>query len=149
MRLSTKGWNNVLIFGILLIIFVFNFRHQLHLSPALSRTVISSALTIVEIETPDYSITRIGRKWETTPPTGISSEKLQEIVNNWQKTPLDHSTEQNKLNSDFIIKLFVAEQTSPIIVQLHQQQNDQYILQIDDQLFLSLPPEKLPLFLGI
>ncbi|WP_160064871.1 hypothetical protein [Psychromonas sp. L1A2] len=149
MRLSKRGWNNVLIFGVLLIIFIFNFSQQLRLSTVVSqRTVISSDLTIVEIETPDYVITRVGRNWESNPSVGLSSDNLQQIVNNWQAVPLDALTEQDLPTSNFVLKFFVTEQVQPIIVQLHQQQNDQYILQVDENSFLSLPTEKLTSFLG-
>lgn len=149
MRLSKKGWNNVLIFGILLAIFIFNFSQHLRLSTKTSQqSVISTELTIVEIETPDYVITRVGRNWESKPNMGISSEKLQHIVDNWQTMPLDTLTEQDLPTSNFILKFFVTEQIQPIIVQLYQQQNDQYILQINEHIFLSLPAEKLTLFLG-
>ena len=149
MRLSKRGWNNVLIFGVLLIIFIFNFSQQLRLSTVVSqRTVISSDLTIVEIETPDYVITRVGRNWESNHSVGLSSDNLQQIVNNWQAVPLDALTEQDLPTSNFVLKFFVTEQVQPIIVQLHQQQNDQYILQVDENSFLSLPTEKLTSFLG-
>ena len=149
MRLSKRGWNNVLIFGVLLIIFIFNFSQQFRLSSTIpQRTVISSDITIVEIETPDYIITRVGRKWESKPNIGLSSDNLQQIVNNWQTIPLDTLTVQDLPTPDFILKFFVTEQVQPIIVQLHQQQNDQYVLQVDENTFLSLPTEKLTSFLG-
>jgi hypothetical protein len=149
MRLSKKGWNNVLIFGVLLIIFIFNFSPKLRLSSSNQQSVvISPGLTIVEIQTPDYVLTRIGRNWQRTPNLGLSSEKLQEIVNNWQSVPLDTLMEQELPFSNFIFTFFVAEQEQPIVVQLHQQQDDHYILQVNDQQFFSLPVDKLPLFLG-
>lgn len=149
MHLSKKGWNNVLIFGVLLIIFIFNFSQELRLSSKTSqRHVIANDLTIVEIDTPDYVITRVGRNWQSKPNRGISSTQLQNVVNNWQTVPLDVLTLQSLPTSSFIIKFFVAEQTQPIIVQLHQLQDDQYILQVDEQLFLSLPAKQLTQFLG-
>jgi len=150
MRLSKKGWNNVLIFGVLLILFIFNFSQQSNLFyNKHQKTVISSNFTILEIETPDYTLTRIGRNWQREPNIGVSSKRQQDIVNNWQKTPLDSLTDPKLPTSDFVFKFFVAEQDQPIIVQLHQLQNNHYILQVDDQLFLSLPAEKISLFLGI
>lgn len=149
MRLSKRGWNNVLIFGILLIIFIFHFSQQLSLSSQHSqRSIIPPALTIVEIITPDYTVTRVGRKWKSEPNIGISSEKLDRIVNNWQNLPLDTLAAQNTPHSDFAIKFFAAEIDQPIIVQMHQQADDHYIVEIDGQQFLSLPADKLTLFLG-
>jgi hypothetical protein len=149
MRLSKKGWNNVLIFGVLLVIFIFNFSQDLRLSsPVNTQSVISPDVTILEIQTPDYVISRNGRQWAQKPSVGLSSENLQQLVNNWQSVPLAVLTEQKLVSSTFVLRFFVAEQIQPIIVQLHQLQNEQYILQVNEHTFLSLPIEKLTLFLG-
>ena len=149
MRLSKKGWNNVLIFGVLLIIFVFNFRQQLNFSnSAPQRPVISPELTIVEIQTPDYVMTRTGREWKREPSINLSKENLQSIVNNWQTLPLTVLNLQSLPSSSFILSFFVIEQDQPIIVQLHQQPNGQYILQVNEDTFLALPVEQLTAFIG-
>ena len=149
MRLSKKGFNNLLIFGILLITFIFNFNQRLHEPQQTNQsTVIPKELTILEIQTPDYSLTRIGRNWQRKPSMGISSNKLQQVVSNWQTIPLDRLTEQSFPLSDFVLTFFIAEQQDPIIVQLHQLQNDHYVLQVNEKLYLSLPADKLTLFLG-
>lgn len=149
MRLSKRGWNNVLIFGVLLIIFIFNFSQHLRLSsPKSSQSVISPELTILEIQTPDYVMKRVGRNWSQEPSVGLSNENLQDIADNWQTTPLEVFTTQTLPTSNFVFKFFVAEQIQPIIVQLHQLQDEQYVLQINEDTFLSLPLDKLTLFLG-
>ena len=149
MRLSKKGFNNLLIFGILLITFIFNFNQRLREPQQTDQsTAIPKAFTILEIRTPDYMLTRVGRNWQRKPSMGISSDKLQQVVNNWQTIPLDSLTEQNLPPSDFVLTFFVAEQEEPIMVQLHQQSNNQYILQVNEKIYLSLPAEKLSLFLG-
>ncbi|TEW45486.1 hypothetical protein [Psychromonas algicola] len=149
MRLSKKGFNNLLIFGILLITFIFNFSQRLREPHETKQsTVIPKEFTILEIQTPDYTLTRVGRNWQRKPSMGISSDKLQQVVNNWQTVPLDTLTEQSFLLSDFILRFFIAEQKDPIIVQLHQLQNDHYVLQVNEKLYLSLPSNQLSLFLG-
>lgn len=149
MRLSKKGWNNVLIFGVLLIIFIFNFRQQLNFSnSAPQRPVISPELTIVEIQTPDYVMTRTGREWKREPSINLSKENLQSIVNNWQTLPLTVLNLQSLPSSSFILSFFVIEQDQPITVQLHQQPNGQYILQVNEDTFLALPVEQLTAFIG-
>jgi len=149
MRLSKRGWNNVLIFGVLLVIFIFNFSQNLRLSSSVdTQSVIPPEVTILEIQTPDYVISRVGRQWAQKPSIGLTSEDLQQIVKNWQTMPLEVLTEQELTNSTFILRFFIAEQTQPIIVQLHQLKNEQYILQVNEQTFLSLPIDKLTLFLG-
>jgi len=149
MRLSKKGFNNLLIFGILLIIFIFNFK-QLLQEPHKTKqsTVIPKAFTILEIQTPDYTLTRVGRNWQRKPSMGISNDTLHQIVNNWQTVALDTLTEQSFPLSDFTLRFFVAEQKEPILIQLHQLQNDHYVLQVNENLYFSLPSNQLSLFLG-
>lgn len=149
MHLSPKGWNNVLIFGVLLLILIFKFSQKSTIPSSIStHPIISPDLTIVEIETPDYSISRVGRNWESHPNLSLSSEKLASIVDNWQTVRLDSLIEPHSSLSPFLIKVFVAEQADPIIIQLYQQPNNQYIVQIDGASLLILPLNKLPLYLG-
>lgn len=148
MRLSPKGWNNVLIFGVLLLIILFNFTRKSHLPDPSTHSVIPSDLTIVEIETPDYIISRVGRHWKSNANLSVSSEKLADIVNNWKTIHLDSATGPYSTHSAFTIKIFVAEHANPIQVQLYQQSDEQYILQVDGSSLLALPSNKLSLYLG-
>jgi len=149
MRLSKKGFNNVLIFGILLITFFFNFSQRLQ-APLHTeqKTVLSPAFTILEIKTPDYVLTRIGREWQRKPSMGLSKETLKQVVSHWQTIPLTLLTAPEVTPSDYIFYFYVAEQTQPILVKLYQLANNQYALQINETEYLSLPSDKLPLFLG-
>jgi len=149
MRLSKKGFNNVLIFGILLITFFFNFNQRLQ-APLDSdqKTVLSPAFTILEIQTPDYVLTRVGREWQRKPSMGIASDTLKQIVNHWQTIPLTVLTAPEVSPSEYVFRFYVAEQAQPILVTLHQLANNQYALQINETEYLSLPSDKLPLFLG-
>jgi len=149
MRLSKKGFNNVLIFGILLITFFFNFNQRLQAPlDTDQKTVLSPAFTILEIQTPDYVLTRVGREWQRKPSMGISSDTLKQVVNHWQTIPLTVLTAPDVSPSEYVFRFYVAEQAQPILVQLHQLANNQYALQINETEYLSLPSDKLPLFLG-
>ena len=129
MRLSKKGFNNVLIFGILLITFFFNFNQRLQAPlDTDQKTVLSPAFTILEIQTPDYVLTRVGREWQRKPLTVLTAPDVSP--------------------SEYVFRFYVAEQAQPILVQLHQLANNQYALQINETEYLSLPSDKLPLFLG-
>lgn len=148
MRLSTKGWNNVLIFGILMIVFLFNFSHKLLLKPKNhQRTVISSELIIVEIKTPDFSIKRSGRSWISEPNLGLSKQQLSLLVQNWQSLPLQTQAAIVQPKNAFVMQVYTANEAQPIIVQLIQMGED-YLLQIDQNIALFLSSKQLPLFLG-
>jgi hypothetical protein len=148
MRLSKRGWNNVLIFGVLIIVFLFNFSHKLLLKPKVhQRTVISSELMVVEIKTPDFAIKRSGRSWISEPNLGLSEHQLSLLVQNWQSLPLQVQAAIVQPSDAFIMQVYTANNAQPIIVKLIQQGED-YLLQTDEEMSLFLSSEQLPLFLG-
>lgn len=148
MRLSKKGWNNVLIFGVLIIVFLFNFSHKLLLKPKVhQRTVISRELMVLEIKTPDFSIKRSGRSWVSEPNLGLSEHQLALLVQNWQTLPLQTQAAIDQPQNAFNIQIYTANEEQPIVAQLIQQ-GDNYLLQTDQDMSLFLSSEQLPLFLG-
>lgn len=148
MRLSRKGWNNVLIFAVLLVIFIFNFSHKLTLSPKVQqRSVIDKSLTIVEIKTPDFKITRFGRTWKSEPNLGLSEQQLAQLVHNWQNLELTTQPAISNTIAPYIIQVYTADHAQPIIVQLFQQ-GEHYLLQTESSMSLFLSAQQLPLLLG-
>ena len=148
MRLSRKGWNNVLIFAVLFIIFISNFGHKLILSPKVQqRSVINQDLTIVEIRTPDYKIQRVGRTWKSEPNLGLSEQQIASLVYNWQNLKLDTQALVNNITAPYIIQIYTVEQAQPFTVQLLQQ-GDNYLLHTESTISLFLDAEQLPLLLG-
>lgn len=149
MRLSKRGWNNVLIFGILLVIFIVNFQQELTSNSSTHHeTVIANDLTILEVETPDFIITRVGRNWQSTPQIGLSNQQLTQIIYQWQHNPLQLTDSIKTSIATLSFKFFVAEQQQPIEITLHQQNNDDYIVEVNKERLLILPADKLTLFIG-
>ncbi|WP_022940543.1 hypothetical protein [Psychromonas hadalis] len=147
-RLSARGWNNVLIFSVLIVVFLFNFSHKLLLQPKVhQRTLISSEVMIVEIKTPDFSIKRSGRHWISEPGIGLSAHQLSLLVQNWQTLPLQTQGAILEPKDPFIMQVYTANEAQPIIVKLIQQGED-YLLQTDEKMALFLSSAQLPLFLG-
>ncbi|MCK5818506.1 MAG: hypothetical protein KAH18_04475 [Psychromonas sp.] len=148
MRLSKKGFNNVLIFGILTVIFIFNFGHKLLPSSKKDQqTVINKALTIVEIKTPDFSIKRSGRGWISVPKLGLSNQQLSKIVHTWQTLLLQKHASPIQSKNPFIIQIYTANKDQSVTVKLIQYGKN-YLLQIDKKNTLLLNSQQLPLFLG-
>lgn len=148
MRLSSRGWNNVLIYGVLIIVFLFNFSHKLLLSPKVKqRTLINNEMIIVEIKTPDFSIQRSGRSWKSEPSSGLSEQQLSLLIQNWQHLQLETQAPVLNKISLYIIKVYIATQEQPIVVQLFQD-GEHYLLQTDSSLSLQLNANQLPLLLG-
>lgn len=148
MRLSPKGWNNILIFSALLIIFIFNFGHKLSLSPKVhQRSVIDKNLTILEIKTPDYKIERIGRTWKSEPHIGLSEMQLAQLVTNWQSLKLETHAPVDDTVTPYLIHVYTTSQETPFIVQLFQY-GDHYLIQTDPSMSLLLNEKQLPLLIG-
>ncbi|AGH80013.1 hypothetical protein PCNPT3_00355 [Psychromonas sp. CNPT3] len=148
MRLSKRGWNNVLIFGILIIFFLFNFSQKLLLKVKHNdHTLIDSQLVIIEIKTPDFSLKRNGRSWISEPSLGLSEEQLALLVHNWQNIELPSEAIVKTPNDPFVMQVYTANNAQPIIIQLIQQ-GDHYLLQRNNEQALLLNQQQLPLFLG-
>lgn len=148
MRLSKKGWNNVLIFGVLIIVFFFNFSQRILFKVKHnSHTLIDAELVIVEIKTSDFSIKRNGRDWISEPSLGLSPQQLAQLVHNWQSIELPSEVPIKEPKYPFTIQVYTANETQPIIIQLIQQ-GDDYLLQYNNERALLLNSQQLPLLLG-
>jgi hypothetical protein len=149
MGLSKKGFNNILIFTMLSIIFIANFSHLLFESEnEVTQTIIHPSKHIVEIQTVDLVIKRVGRSWSTEPSIGRSEQQLADIIQRWQTTPLSVYEGDFDDRSPYIIKIYLIEQIQPIIVKLYQN-GDNYLLQTNEMLLLQLNAAQFPLFFGI
>ncbi|WP_354622801.1 hypothetical protein [Psychromonas sp. MME2] len=148
MRLSRKGWNNVLIFAVFTIIFIFNFGHKLTANKKpVALSIIDKNLTLVEIKTPDFRVTRVGRSWQSQPNLGLSAKQLATLVNNWQQLTLNPHEPIPLGSHPYTILIYSADREEPITVNLIQQ-GDDYVLQTESNHALFLNAQQLPLLLG-
>ena len=148
MRLSRKGWNNVLIFAVLTIIFIFNLGHKLAPNKESDQLfIIDQQLTIVEIKTPDFKIIRVGRSWQSEPNVGLSEQQLAMLINNWQHLPLTVHDPIPPSPHSYPVLVYSANNSEPITVNLIQQ-GDDYVLQTESNNTLFLTAQQLPLLLG-
>ncbi|WP_143870416.1 hypothetical protein [Catenovulum sediminis] len=86
-RLSRAGWNNVLIFASLIMIFLFNGLHmnfgQQAASDKQNIAVLPANQHILTIDFPGYSIERVGRDWRIVAAEHIPLQ-AQNVVQAWQ-----------------------------------------------------------------
>jgi len=149
MGLSKKAFNNILIFTMLSIIFIANFSHLLFESEnKATQTVINPSKHIVEIQTVDLAIKRLGRSWSTEPPIEYSEQQLVNIIQRWQTTPLSVYEGTFTNSNPYVIKIYLIEQVQPIIVKLYQH-GDDYLLQTEEMRLLQLSTAQFPLFFGM
>lgn len=91
-RLSRKGWNNVLIFSMLLMIMVFNGMHKkfsMGGSANVMLPLLPEGSLLLTLEYPNASIERIGQGWRSNPPLGLDGEQLAQIINGWQNEAVE------------------------------------------------------------
>ncbi len=144
MNLSRKGWNNVLIFAVLGMIFIFNFSHKLMMEPKSFKTDSSSILPehtmVLSMEAPDYIIERVGRSWRSKPAIGLQPEQLAKVIYHWSTMSLPlYKAEVGQLPvSQFSQKyiFWLAGVEEPMTITLYQLEQGFIIANWREQLLL-------------
>ncbi|MCF2947270.1 hypothetical protein L0668_04065 [Paraglaciecola aquimarina] len=117
-RLSQRGWNNVIIFTTLILIMLFNFssdflNRNVQDKPEIS-TLIPAGLVITTIEYQNDKIERIGQGWRAKSGK-LSHEQLTQLVANWQNAEVELFDDQLNWQSDVkTISVWFAGQVKPI-----------------------------------
>lgn len=85
MRLSKRGWNNVLIFACLGMIIIFNLMSGKINDNAEGSivNVLPEQSMILTLEYPNVAIERLGTSWRINPSDVLSSENVENIINSW------------------------------------------------------------------
>jgi hypothetical protein len=134
-KLSQKGWNNVIIFVTLGLILLFNFS-----SKFLNRNIevndighlVAPHQVITTIEYPEYKIERIGQGWRTN-SQDLNKDQLFQIPQRWQEAEVEPFSHPVVWDSQAIsVTLWLAGQAEPqvyrflpladkVLVNVHQQ----------------------------
>ncbi len=133
-RLSKKAWNNVLIFSMLLMIFLFNgLHHKLIDSDEEVRTqhLLPQQSYILKLAYPDVTIERIGTGWRSS--AAVSESELIALVQRWKQTlgmTFPDTTTAEKLTAgkspEKLISIWLAGETKPLTLAFFAQ--DEYFL---------------------
>ncbi|WP_199610738.1 hypothetical protein [Flocculibacter collagenilyticus] len=130
-RLSKKGWNNVLIFSMLAMIMLFNGMHKKIMeSSQLGKVtaVLPADSFILKLEYPGYAVERIGQSWRLTnvtqPPTAtqlalLNEAQFSQLAHNWrtlQAELVQTNDEEDATESTVIAEL--SEQPNLVIIWL-------------------------------
>lgn len=85
MKLTKRGWNNVLLLGSLMMIFLFNTMNNklLENSEGQQEAVLPPQSMLLTLEYPDLVIERLGRHWRTVPGKGIEPASIEVLVDHW------------------------------------------------------------------
>lgn len=87
MNLSQRAWNNVIIFAMLLMVYLFSISNKFIVAnddDEKLRFLLPEHSIIMSIEFADVTLQRIGRSWRTEGSDNWLMENLQSIVYTWQ-----------------------------------------------------------------
>ena len=155
MQLGRKGWNNVVIFSMLLMIFFFNGLHtKLNSGPDQPsvQSILPAQSFILALEFPDQKIERIGTSWRATAlvqndPTSLwqaTTANLVGLINEWQsmqlsvvqKQPIFHNTPALT-----VATVWLAGEQLPWLYQVYSAPQGYYLLDKSNQRVLLLDNE--------
>lgn len=153
MRLSKRGWNNVLIFASAFMILLFNGAHYKLLnrdSEPLDSSVFSvlpEQSVVLTLDMPGVSVQRYGKSWRSEPDSGLSETQMQQLVSAWQHlqgselSQVEMSIYQQELDRapDHVIVVWLAGSDKPIAIQLFQLKDALLALWGEQQIWLKLP----------
>lgn len=155
MRLSRTGWNNVIIFAMLLMIFLFNGLHHKLIqsdSPDLIQPIFPVNSFVLTLAYPEMKIERVGTSWRATDLIKTSQpkqsiEQLDDLILMWQQAeaPLveDISHFQAVLKqqgADSAVTVWFAGQSNASVFQLIHIDSQPYLFDQFQQRWLVLEP---------
>jgi len=101
-QLSKKGWNNVLIFSMLIMIFLFNGLHHKLIGTEtddIVQSILKEQSYILTIEYPLFKIERIGTGWRNN--SELTETQVSELLINWRQATGLRIADLNAIKSEF------------------------------------------------
>lgn len=151
MRLGRKGWNNVIIFSMLIMIFFLNGWHKDLLgnadAPSL-QAVLPAQSFVLTLSFVDQKIERIGTSWRTTALQDdvplvwqASEQQLSDLIERWHSIELavTNKTVVSNLNSALSVATFeLAGEPFAWVYLLYKEDTRYYLLEKSSQRVLLL-----------
>ncbi|MBW8191216.1 hypothetical protein K0504_09225 [Neiella marina] len=139
LNLSRRGWNNVLIFSILLFIVVIQVSQKQLLQNRAESPVLAPEAQVLSIQTPSRQFERLGALWRSTDPAW-GEQQIQSWLERWyQAYPVVDANPAVSL--DQMIRLQLLAQAEPLVFLLDgvnlrlQPANEDWAWQLDQQQF--------------
>jgi hypothetical protein len=155
MKLSRSGWNNVIIFSVMLIILVINFSNdklfsknaKLSNAPSQELSLLGEHAVILSLTiNSKIRIERIGTNWRATPAI-IAGQALEQMMSSWQNALGNQTSTEQIIAVDaprqIRISVALANQTQPTELLLLPNDDMLTVVNITTQHALQLP---LPIY---
>lgn len=152
MKMSRRGWNNIIIFAVASMILIFKYveLHKQEASPELSLAgqLLPQGATVLRLELPELVIERVGTEWRSEPPI----ERPVAVIDAWlhiELTPWQNAI-GGAATSDTVV-VYLANSAVPIELNLFSLGEQHWInnwqgqlLQVDADSYQALFPEVKP-----
>jgi hypothetical protein len=142
MKLSRTGWNNVIIFSVMIFILVINVTNKkLYSSDDQLITLFSEHAVILSLAVnQQVSIERIGRTWRAT-PAKISGQALDQMMLTWHETEGDIISEPPELDRQMalVISVELAGDAEAQLLNLFITDNELLIFNHQQKRWLAFP----------
>ena len=114
-RLSAKGWNNVLIFAVLAFIALFQLSHnQLFKSSESHSAPVDASAVIMEVKLPMRQFQRLGSGWRSSDPLW-DQERIEKFLTVFQQV-YPHQLADNLPLTRPVIQLLLLAHADPVVL---------------------------------
>lgn len=119
-NLTQRAWNNVIIFAMLFMVYLFSISNELIIKnndDDQVRFLFPEHSVIMQIKFSEVTLERIGQSWRTQGSDQWSMNSLQSLVHNWSKL-IVHEQEYTSLNNPYIVTLLLAGEENNRVLQV-------------------------------
>ncbi len=122
--LSKRGWNNVLIYIVLLLMFAFYFlgHENRNISGSESAQPFLNTV-VVDIADPNYRFTRVGNQWQQQRGNPIAEQAFTAWLDTWQRITIA-PTNTMLQGEEYWVELTFANEPAPVMVGVFFYQNE-------------------------
>lgn len=141
LRLSRKGWNNVIIVGVLAAITLLHRMDQMQEinSRDHERPLLPADAVVLTWQGPSWQIERLGQGWRSRPDLGLDAAALDMRIREWSHWSLPVATALRGV--PVVLKVWVAGRDEPIEIGLYQD-NGQYAALLPPDRWLALSEQQ-------
>ncbi|WP_127019793.1 hypothetical protein [Rheinheimera mangrovi] len=141
-RLSQKGWNNVMIYTVVILVALFiglpEYLKQVRNEP--QAQLISTNQTLLALHFPQHQIERAGPNWRSQPAV-LTEEQLTVLLQHWQQATLPEQSPLNPINPVFVteVSVWLTGKPAQLQWQLYQAGEFSWLKAVDADLWYRLP----------
>ncbi|MFC3034416.1 hypothetical protein ACFOEE_18065 [Pseudoalteromonas fenneropenaei] len=139
--LSRAGWNNVVIFSMLLMIFFLNgFHHKFFAekSEHHKQLLLPAQSFVLALAYPGSKVERIGTSWRSEGEWQASPQQIETLLADWLQTELMTQDKPSELPAALSAAQFwLAGQELPWVIQVFKHEQQYYLFDAQRQLWFS------------